>query len=494
MISIERSFHQLIDDHSTLIDAHHYLGQIFDANLLFLEKFVSCLYNQVVKLLLRNQNGQKQRLIFSRKITNGLLSLTVLAFTQRVNGIDDVSTLQDNRDIWEDSPPVPPAAVPHFDSSEIAPHLRQGPGPTKGQPTTKMFKQRFLDYFAAQPKSHDVPMKKLMSIVAEVCAEAAEGNHRFSLYEIKDGCFLRNVLFKTKLAEHGIDITKSTASLISRHGWITGTRNNEGAIQELEKKIAQLEKNIQGRRGFFRKQTTKAKHEIENNRDRGIIRDYEREIERLRADSKKVVPRWTFHSVAVIQTDQGPVVFDPDVKTLDQRFNCDLTSSFSDWMKYNWGNYDPHFVLAPYNYTQLNHFDKIPPTPHSHGDKTYGHLFDRLPNDPIWKTDPHPPVLLEKNAEGKIQPYYEGVRVKVGHSSMRRIQFKSKSTYGNEQCKKLRPRSDGRLDCFKNVHRTYCNEIYDYETEGETDSDEIRLAQLGRDKCLAKLSQLDRSF
>lgn len=417
-------------------------------------------------------------------------SLICVALVATLKSTSDA--LPVNPAVHESNPLVSPRAQSVFDESEIAPYIKAAPGPTKGSSSDRMFNQKFLDYFAAQPKSNDVPFKKLMEIVAEVCAEAKSGNHRFSIYEVKDGCFLRNVLFKSKLAEHGIDISKSTASLISRHGWFGGTRNGDYQAQ-INKLLHEKDELLRTNKSSVSRVSSKRSKE-EELQSQSRVKAIDRELEKIEAESKKSVPRWTYHSVCVIQTDKGPIVFDPDVKSQDQRFECDLTSKFDDWMRYSWGNYDPHFILAPYNYTDLYQFNSIPisATPHAYSDKTYGHLFNKLPDDPIWKSDPNPPQLLEKNSEGGTQPYVAEISWKV--AAMRPLAIASEAKYGNRQCEDLKARSDQRRDCFQNNYRKYCNNVYEYESNGETDQDELTRAKSWRDKCIAKIQKIDRTF
>ncbi len=396
----------------------------------------------------------------------------------------------DSRAIHRSDPPVIPRAYPVFNANAVQKYVTEPNGTSNpaNPREQKMFQQyypSFKGYFDKLPKSSQVPMAKLQQIVAEVRAESDQNNHRFALHDVKDGCFLRNILFKSKLAEHGIDITKSTASIISRHGWLressasTNKKLNE-LVNEKTKLIEKLHNlNIwnPGQKGMIRSRLAAIELEIAN---------------LPHAAGQENLPRWTYHSVCVIQTDQGPYVFDPDVKTRHDRFKGNLLSSLSDWMKFDWNHHDPNFILAPYNYTDVFQLKGIPPkaaAPHDHRDKTYGHLFGRTPDDPIWKKNQSPPILLEKNTLGKLQPYEEEIAWKV--EAMKPQAFMSQVAFDNRTCRVKNPvPSEKRKVCLQSALKKYCAAVYDYELEDESDADEIAMAVQHLRSCVRNLRNI----
>lgn len=190
---------------------------------------------------------------------------------------------------------------------------------------------RFDTLLNYEPKNVEkVPFGKVEDLIKKVRAQADQGNHQYALFDITDGCFLRNELFKRDLAKANVNLEKSTASLM---------------IKYLDK-----------------------------------------------------TKKWSFHSVSVIYTDKGPMVFDPDIKDVEQRFAGNLITPLSTWLQVDWSHMKPVYTLAPPDYTHIrDYLNTTTVFPHAKpgaafGDSFWSNFDGATPNSPIFqdvKAAPH---------------------------------------------------------------------------------------------------------
>jgi hypothetical protein len=197
-------------------------------------------------------------------------------------------------------------------------------------PTRKRLPQRerFQNMLSYEPTAVEkVPFDKLEAIIKSIRAEADKNNHRFALFDLTDACYLRNALFKKELQKSGINLDKSSSSIIIKY----------------------FDKNA----------------------------------------------RWSFHSVSVIYTDKGPMVFDPDIKDEDQVLQGNLITPLPTWLEVDWSHMNPTYTMAPPDYVNIDDFlnDK---TVFKNVDPSFsfwGNLEGKTPRDPIYQNVVNPAKL-----------------------------------------------------------------------------------------------------
>lgn len=144
---------------------------------------------------------------------------------------------------------------------------------------------RLLDYRPAQVVSKEI----IDDLIKDIRSEADHGEHRFCLFDNSDRCFYRNAEFK--------DVLKARLKKYNE--------KNKSAIE-------------------WSKVTAT-----------GLI------VETGRAS------KWSYHTVSVIYTNEGPFVFDPASKTQDEVLKGKMLFPLKDWVQKDKGFNRPVTMLAP---------------------------------------------------------------------------------------------------------------------------------------------------
>jgi len=216
----------------------------------------------------------------------------------------------------------------------------------------------FLDY--APPSLVKVPKSKLEVTLQKIAKSSTETSDPYSLKDISDATHERHTRFKVELEQQGIDLEKSSSSI--------------------------------------------------------LMKFYDQEA------------KWSSHAAAVIYTDKGPMVFDPDVKDLDQRLSANLITPLDTWLNVDWSHGDAIFVLAPPSFSDIEDFnnpqllfEKLDPK--KNRNKDFWLNFDgKVPSDVLFKNL----KFLSKNGK----PSSENP-IKITQTKLGRFQ---RQTQGNFSC------------------------------------------------------------
>lgn len=120
---------------------------------------------------------------------------------------------------------------------------------------------------------------------------------------------------------------------------------------------------------------------------------------------------WSSHSAAVIYTDHGPYVFDPDLKDGEEIFTGDMMTPLSDWLKMNWNHGKTITTLAPPEFIaqsdwqdaslftehlNLSHHSNVH---RDHGEPFWKLLDGKTPSDTLYTKAVHAPTFNQERLD-----------------------------------------------------------------------------------------------
>lgn len=174
-----------------------------------------------------------------------------------------------------------------------------------------------------------IPLVVLKILAEEARKEADKGKHDYCLFDTSDRCFYRNARIKLDLAAKMKKLKfPFDADQVTATAFIKGIGDNE---------------------------------------------------------------KWSYHTVAVIYTDEGPYVFDPDNKDPEKIYTKgDLLTPLKDWLKVKWKFNESVTMLAPPGYIFADDFDGRGSGAMSKEDVRawWRKLRGATPDDPYFKAHP----------------------------------------------------------------------------------------------------------